>query len=321
MFISSYRKESNFMDPKKLGCLIFFLIIFSACLKVNELEKEVEPPPTELVDSDKDGVKDSDDECPDTKKETKVNEVGCPLDPVTCTSCGPYCFEAKMTTYNELENSISLTNGRVWEELVIEIPIDFDFWFFKTRFSKLFTIPENGIIINTNNIQEVVISIISPFFPTLLEDRGSVIDNMNNLINNNSLSNISFISSGDSGERVLKIQYQNAGFYDEINEKGTSNDFINFQLWLYETSNKIEIHFGPNSVKDLNETFDEAGYRMILSKSFDTNEFEFVETILLRGNPFSPTCNFLENYIFQDEDDFFIDSIPPSGTVYSFLPQ
>ena len=41
------------------------------------------------------------------------------------------------------------------------------------------------------------------------------------------------------GRRVLKIEWKNAGIYEEYYDDKVSNDYINFQLWLYEGTNDI----------------------------------------------------------------------------------
>ena len=44
------------------------------------------------------------------------------------------------------------------------------------------------------------------------------------------------------------MEWKNVGFYNELTDDNVSTDFTNFQLWLYESTGNIEIHFGPNSV-------------------------------------------------------------------------
>lgn len=54
-------------------------------------------------------------------------------------------------------------------------------------------------------------------------------------------SNISIQISGSAPNRIYKVQTKNAGF--ESDASGT--EYANVQLWLYESTNVIEIHFGP----------------------------------------------------------------------------
>jgi hypothetical protein len=63
-----------------------------------------------------------------------------------------------------------------------------------------------------------------------------------------SQSPISYKMEGNAGSRILKIEWKNAGFVGEIGELGTLNDYVNFQVWLFEGSNDVEMHYGPNMV-------------------------------------------------------------------------
>ncbi len=56
-------------------------------------------------------------------------------------------------------------------------------------------------------------------------------------------SNISISVTGTTPNRIYKVQTKNAGFTN--NSNGT--EFANVQLWLYEGTNVIEIHFGACS--------------------------------------------------------------------------
>ena len=58
------------------------------------------------------------------------------------------------------------------------------------------------------------------------------------------ISRISHITEGVSPNRIVKIQFKNAGFVgDEKHE-----DKINFQIWLYESGKQYDICFGPKSL-------------------------------------------------------------------------
>jgi hypothetical protein len=49
-------------------------------------------------------------------------------------------------------------------------------------------------------------------------------------------------TTGNTGNRIFKIEFRNNGIYG-----GDASDFINFQLWLYEGSNTIEMHYGTHT--------------------------------------------------------------------------
>ncbi|HSI89491.1 MAG TPA: T9SS type A sorting domain-containing protein [Adhaeribacter sp.] len=60
------------------------------------------------------------------------------------------------------------------------------------------------------------------------------------------MSPVSYQLSGTAGSRIFKIEFKNVGFSGQSGP--VTGDFANFQVWLYEGSNKIEMHYGPSSV-------------------------------------------------------------------------
>jgi len=64
------------------------------------------------------------------------------------------------------------------------------------------------------------------------------------------LSPISYKTSGEPGNQVCKIEWKDAGFYNEVSTGEVPTNFVSFQLWLYEGSNDFEIHYGPHTIKD-----------------------------------------------------------------------
>ncbi len=60
-------------------------------------------------------------------------------------------------------------------------------------------------------------------------------------------SPISFLVSGTAPNRIIKIQYKNIS---EATVGGSYVYSINNQIWLYESTNVIEYHFGTSSITD-----------------------------------------------------------------------
>jgi len=54
----------------------------------------------------------------------------------------------------------------------------------------------------------------------------------------------SYEISGPIGDRILKLQFKNLKFDHDI----PATDYMNFQVWLFEVDNAIEIHFGNSSI-------------------------------------------------------------------------
>lgn len=51
---------------------------------------------------------------------------------------------------------------------------------------------------------------------------------------------------GPPGSQVMILEWRNAGFYEDTSAMLTN--FVNFQIWIRETSGDIEFHYGPNYV-------------------------------------------------------------------------
>lgn len=68
------------------------------------------------------------------------------------------------------------------------------------------------------------------------------------MVDGTEVSDISYKLEGNEGERILKLQWRNWGFLNEIIDDNVSEDFINFQFWLYEENGIMELHYGPSNI-------------------------------------------------------------------------
>lgn len=107
--------------------------------------------------------------------------------------------------------------------------------------------------------------------------------------------------SGPAGNRVLNLQYKNIKFAHDW----TGQDSINYQVWLYESDNAIEIHFGASSVL-CPQSYYVPG---IGTASGPAIGFEHM---WLTGNPLAPTTS--------TGDISYLNGTPTEGTVYRFAP-
>lgn len=203
-----------------------------------------------------------------------------------------YTFIKLNQPYVELINPVSINQGEIWDDFEFPIPIPFTFAVNGQNFQEL--IMSDSFITFDGSLSEI----ISPMGNDLV-DRGSD--------GNTSLSPLSYKIEGTNGNRILKIQWKNCGSFDD----STLTMFVNFQLWLYETTNVFEIRYGNSSVTDA-ETFyfGEVGGAIGIT-SIDFNTEEFTNSIFLIGSPASPTTT--------NELDF-ITGTPTSTTVYRFTP-
>ncbi|MGB3801879.1 MAG: hypothetical protein WA952_18820, partial [Lewinella sp.] len=157
-----------------------------------------------------------------------------------------YTFSVDSETYIDLDGGLALTGTSNWGrdvDLEIDIPLGFTFSLFGRPIdtlyyfhTDLYTSPErsDGII----NCDALVASTSS------LADRGSVNDG-------DSQSPITYHLTGDAPARIGIIEWENAGYRDDISDNDASAAYTNFQIWLYEKSGTIELHYGPNSPGEL----------------------------------------------------------------------
>lgn len=122
------------------------------------------------------------------------------------------------------------------------------------------------------------------------------------LISLDATSNISWHSEGQSPERIIKVQWKNAGF--ETDE----NSFINFQIWYHENDGTIEIHFGPNSVSSM-------AYGQFSGPTIGLSEITSSGSVLkgyhLYGDMNDPQADESPEFISASET-------PANGSVYTF---
>ncbi len=226
-----------------------------------------------------------------------------------------YNFSVTNGTYSNLTESTSLNNGMTWDDPQFQVPIGFSFEYFNTAITELFISGWGyGGELTTSESAEGTAPYLSPFGSDLI-DRGY--DFFLDTITSGSLSNISYKLDGTAGSRVLKIEWNNAGFFSDIYDDFVSTDFVNFQLWLYEGSNDIEIHFGPSSITNPELSFDSlSGTYIGLFSSLNFDDYgETASGIALLGNPSSPTATNVSTAFSLND---YMNGAPSNGTIYKF---
>lgn len=222
----------------------------------------------------------------------------------------PYTFSVRQESYNELSNPISLNNGNEWsKQSTFAVYLDFEIPIQDGTVNSLNLNAGNGFDFPYSSYYNLFL-FHWPFGGSLLLDRG-----YNTGVTQ---SPISYEIAGTEGDRIVKLEWKNAGFYMDIVENelwnSTNSDFIDFQIWLYENDGKIEIHIGPNSV--LNQ--DSYGH----SNGGVTGPFsKFIigdNMIDLFGNADNPSYQWISNEGIQYGG--MLIGIPSEGKVYEFTP-
>lgn len=106
-------------------------------------------------------------------------------------------------------------------------------------------------------------------------------------------SHISFVTEGTTPNRIVKIQFRNAGFVGDE----TQSDKINFQLWLYESGKKYELIYGPQLLHPLRAMNGAYGPAPCIGSQY------------LRGNANTPQIG---------AADYGLSTIPSNRRVYRF---
>lgn len=210
-----------------------------------------------------------------------------------------YNLTTSTDTYTDLVGDISLNNGEIWDDPDYQIVLPFSFDLNGTTTNHLFfTTFGSGMATQTNDPQ--VFSVVLPFETDLL-DRGA-------LSGGESLSPLSYVIDGSPGTRIAKVQFKNAGSYREWSENNTMNMFINFQLWIYENTGKLEFRFGPQMITDPNLFYDNPPGPLVGLTEINLNTEELYSPHFLTGDPSNPTLT---------TDLIPIFGTPSNGTVYT----
>lgn len=225
---------------------------------------------------------------------------------MSLTLKGQYSMNTTLTSYQDITNPISVNNGNIWDE-ASSYPIYFNFNFTINgqTYTALNIQAGGGINFPGLGTKELLIY-HTPFGGYLLKDKGTA----------TSLSDISYEISGIAGQQILKIQWKNAGFVQWYPTSDTS-DFVDFQIWLFESDDHIEIHFGSNSTDP--GTY---GYPDATSDSNPGPSIKFLFDTC--NNMFGVTgpCN-LPSYWFYNScqpNYTFIDGTPSTGVTYNIYP-
>lgn len=215
----------------------------------------------------------------------------------------PYNFTVKQNSYTPLNNAISLNKGEIWDDSIFTIPLDFPFTIGRKTVNTIY-LKFDGVI-SADTSSTTMDGIV--FIDADLQDRGGI--DMKQ-----SLSPVSYKTEGSGGNRICKIEVANAGFYDERDQFGTMDDYVNVQVWLYEQDSKLELHYGPSKISNPTYYFlNGVGPLVGFAK-----EFSYLESsglvYTLAGNPDSPTLDSFSLSIAG----YTLNDYPKHGTVYTF---
>lgn len=219
----------------------------------------------------------------------------------------PYTLTIFEDDYAALDDATLVTGSEPWDDPEATIPIGFDFLFFGQAIDHLnLSLGTGGLLTTPADASG---------FDALIVYGSDIIDIGWN--DTTSVSTIAYDVIGNSPNRIFILDWNNVGFYYEVESEGTTSNRVNFQLWLYEGTYDIEIRFGNNTIKS-----------PLLVHDFGSPFIGFIENIdpytdnldaiwYLTGDPETATVGMTDNFdnLYYTE---FLSNDPPSGIVYHF---
>ncbi len=153
------------------------------------------------------------------------------------SALGQYTFNSTTTnTYQNLDSAISLNVNIPWNNhFSFPLNYNFDFVLDSQSYTSCHVMAGGGLVFLGAENKELYVFHI-PAEGYLLTDRGDT----------TSFSPINYEITGDTGTHILKVEWRNAGFL-QTGSTANPNDSVNFQIWLHEATNCIDVHFGPSS--------------------------------------------------------------------------
>ena len=149
----------------------------------------------------------------------------------------PFTFSYDSQEFEYLNESISVNNGETWgHNFVSTIELGFSFMVAGNTYDSIqvrsggIDFPDSGPSLSRRLLA----------LSGLLVDKGE----------SESLSPISYHYgySPEHEENIFKIEWKNAGVRNFGFMPSSPEDYVNIQVWLFETSQEICIHFGPHQL-------------------------------------------------------------------------
>lgn len=223
----------------------------------------------------------------------------------------PYYFSVENGVYSNLTDTTSLNNGEVWDDPTFIVPIGFEIELFGKNYDTLFNFEALGAILFAINSGDNILPTLIPMGDDLI-DRGDLIGQ--------SMSPISYKTEGNPGNQICKIEWQNAGFYNELSELTQSLSFVNLQMWLYEANGDIEFRYGPSHIEDAAICYEgNQGPVIGLIDSVDLFANELGTFWYLSDDPNDPDILSVGEIIdFPGEVPDLLTGTPQDGIIYKF---
>lgn len=216
-----------------------------------------------------------------------------------------YNFTQSTSTYADLVTPTSINNGTVWQydgfgPFNISFPVEV----FGVEFNQFYFDDDTFYLGNEGS--EDMMAVVDPLTAYIC-DRG--------LIDDTSISPLSYKTEGTIGSRIFKIEVKNAGLEDEEFFDGTTNLFLNYQIWFYENDKSIEYRYGATNITETNklEYMEDLWLPVLAMQNNASGNVAYLDGNLTE-------VNYNEEAINEETDleSFGLNGVVTANTVYRF---
>jgi hypothetical protein len=224
------------------------------------------------------------------------------------TANAQYSMNTTLINYQEITNPISVNHTTIWDENS-SFPLYFNFNFIISgqTYTALNVNAGGGLDFPGLGSKQLDV-FYHPDAGAMLSAKGT----------SPSTSPIKYTIEGAQGSHILKIQWKNAGFKSMCGAPIDTTNSINYQIWLFEQDNHIEIHFGNCSASPYSYGYPSCGS--------DPNpgcqiKFRFDQCnnwLDIFGPCNLPSYTFINNCIWQPA--YHLNGTPNSGVTFNIIP-
>lgn len=123
-------------------------------------------------------------------------------------------------------------------------------------------------------------------------------------------SPISILRSGTAGNRIVKLEWRNYGFYGDFDNNGFCSDSGNTQIWIYESPSKVEMRWGKSRTKNFAADFPSGGPTVLVALITGLGQ---ADGVALKGPPDMPDTTSVDPF-----NPAQLADLPSENIMYTF---
>lgn len=224
-----------------------------------------------------------------------------------------YSLSTSTGTYTALSGASSANGTTPWDSTSnFAEPLGFSGFIIDTTSTSFFYL-QKGVYFSADTITRFALHGFLLMNANLI-DRGTG--------TSSSLSPISFQTTGSAPNRIFKLEVANAGFAAEKATYGTLNDYVNFQVWVYEGSNAVEIHIGDSHISGPHAAtyWPVTGGSPAIGFGKRTDTLGSGTEYIVSGPPYSYDSIVYNKHNPTYVGQGFFPGLPASGAIFTFTP-